>query len=217
MKQPGKFAASTALWAGLAAASHLVYAPPLIAEEPPAACKAFNIDDKGYVALRPATATRDCKMGKRMGVPMPDPNCTPGAFNPSVTPAVLRDPKFTIKCLRNDMLTEEQRAITYTGYGLARPAYNDGKDQTCELDHLVPRELGGTDTLDNIWPLCGPPGVMLSARYFREKDKVEDYLAMMVKAGKMELADAQKGIAADWTQYSAAARKACPGEMCGRK
>jgi hypothetical protein len=37
---------------------------------------------------------------------------------------------------------------------------------------------------------------------------------MMVKMGKMELMDAQKGIAADWTQYSMPARRACPGEMC---
>ena len=61
-------------------------------------------------------------------------------------------------------------------------------NQVCELDHLVPLELGGADTLDNIWPQCGPNGVGLHERYFKLKDMVENYLtAPMVKAGRMDL------------------------------
>ncbi len=39
-----------------------------------------------------------------------------------------------------------------------------GASQTCELDHVVPLEIGGADTLDNIWPQCGPKNVVLAKR-----------------------------------------------------
>ena len=84
----------------------------------------------------------------------------------------------------------------------------------CELDHLVPLELGDADTLNNIWPQCGPNGVALRQRYFKLKDMVEDYLAAMVKAGKMDLDEARKGIAADWTQFLISASRACRDQRC---
>lgn len=66
-------------------------------------------------------------------------------------------------------------------------------------------ELGGADTLDNIWPQCGPDQATLNERFFKQKDWVEDYLADEVRAGRIFLGDAQAGIAKDWTQYLAAA------------
>jgi hypothetical protein len=48
---------------------------------------------------------------------------------------------------------------TYASYGIARPNNNTGASQTCELDHVVPLEIGGADTIDNIWPQCGPKSV----------------------------------------------------------
>jgi hypothetical protein len=86
--------------------------------------------------------------------------------------------------------------------------------QTCELDHLISLELGGADTLDNIWPQCGPPGRVLRERFFKQKDIVENYLAKQVRDGVMDLNQAQQGIATDWTQYIDDARKACPGGKC---
>ena len=74
-------------------------------------------------------------------------------------------------------------------------------DQVCELDHLVPLELGGADGLGNIWPQCGPDESTLKNRYFKQKDLVENYLAGEVRANRMSLEEAQRGIAADWTQY----------------
>jgi hypothetical protein len=73
----------------------------------------------------------------------------------------------------------------------------------CELDHLVPLELGGENRLGNIWPQCGPNENALRDRYFKRKDRVEGYLAAKVRAGDMPLEEAQRGIAADWTQYLA--------------
>ncbi len=79
----------------------------------------------------------------------------------------------------------------------------------CELDHVVPLELGGADGLGNIWPECGPDAVTLDNRYFKIKDRVENYLADEVKAGRMSLDAAQQGIASDWTQFLADANRYC--------
>src|ERR1035438_10181445 len=63
----------------------------------------------------------------------------------------------------------------------------------CELLnlHCVP--------IENIWPQCGPADSALRQRYFRQKDVVENYLTAQVKAGNIDLAEAQKQIARDWT------------------
>jgi hypothetical protein len=50
-------------------------------------------------------------------------------------------------------------------------------NSTCEKDHFVPLEMGGADTLDNIWPQRGPSGATGLNRYFKQKDSVETYLA----------------------------------------
>jgi hypothetical protein len=97
---------------------------------------------------------------------------------------------------------EEEKAKTYEWYNLPLPSNNSGENQTCELDHLISLELGGADTLANIWPQCGPSGVALPQRFFKEKDTVENFLAMQVREGQMDLSEAQKGIATDWPSSS---------------
>lgn len=66
--------------------------------------------------------------------------------------------------------------------------------------------MGGADTIENIWPQCGPTGGTLRTRYLRQKDVVENYLTAEVKNGSMDLAEAQKEIARDWTQFLEIAR-----------
>jgi len=150
--------------------------------------------------------TDGCKVRTSHGYSIPDPACTPGAVNPTVTAAVLRAGTFRTPCERNTASSAAAKAKTYAEYGIAHPAHNTGAGQTCELDHLVSLEIGGADTVDNIWPQCGPDGVALNARYFKVKDKVENYLAAQVRAGKMTPEAAQHGIATDWTQYIEAAK-----------
>ena len=175
-----------------------------------------NVDVHGDQPFGQVTNQRPgaCNMQLKNGFPIPDPSCTPGAFNPTITVEIIDDPDFSTKCIRDQATTPREKSVTYSWYRLRPPANNDGQNQVCELDHLVPLELGGADTLDNIWPQCGPNGVALRARYFKLKDMVEDYLTAMVKAAKMDLDEARKGIATDWTQYLAAARLACRGERC---
>ena len=182
----------------------------------PAACAQFQINDKASKALPPgAPAKSGCNTRQvANGHPLPDTRCTPGAINPTLTAKVLQDPAFSTKCVRNDPTSEEEKHSTYRAYGIPEPANNDGQNQTCELDHLVPLELGGSDTLDNIWPQCGPSGVELRDRFFKLKDMVEDHLAEFVRHGKVDLEDVQKRIAADWTEFLEAAKETCARRNC---
>jgi len=102
----------------------------------------------------------------------------------------------------------------YRRYGIQHPRGNSGQNQTCELDHLAPLEMGGADTIENIWPQCGPADNTLRQRNFKQKDVVENYLTAQVKNGKMDLADAQKRIARDWTQFLDAAEGWCATNSC---
>lgn len=171
--------------------------------QPASAQNCHNVNPAADQPLAPVTLppANSCSLRMSHGYPLPDPACTPGAINPTVTIDVLRDPAYRTSCTRDSGTTARQKAGTYDWYNIEHPTNNTGPNQTCELDHLVSLELGGADTLDNIWPQCGPPGVALRQRYFKQKDLVENYLAAQVKAGTIDLGDAQRGIASDWTQY----------------
>jgi hypothetical protein len=171
------------------------------------AVAAVIADDTQALASWSQPAAGQCRPRRAAnGDPLPDPACTPGAVNPSLTLPVLQDAAFkTGPCVRDKATSAQAKSKTYGWYGLAPPPGNTGQHQVCEKDHLVSLELGGADTLDNIWPQCGPDETALNARYFKQKDLVENYLAAQVRAGQIPLAQAQQGIARDWTQYLAPA------------
>jgi esterase/lipase superfamily enzyme len=173
--------------------------------DPAQAQRCPNVDAAASQPLRavslPPSPQDKCSIKLNNGYPVPDPTCTPGAINPTATLEVLVSPRYRTSCLMNNRITVNQKATTYDWYNISQPKDNVGPNQTCQLDHLVPLELGGADTLDNIWPLCGPPGVRLAQRYFAQKTLVNNYLIMQVRMGLIPLADAQRGIASDWTQY----------------
>jgi hypothetical protein len=172
--------------------------------------------DSEYFAHWQPPDTGSCTPSFKNGYQLPDPRCTPGGIDPSVTVDILRDPQWRTGCIRNCQSSERQKHAAYAWYALLVPPANTGKGQTCELDHLVPLELGGADGMGNIWPECGPAAAMLEGRYFKIKDRVENYLASEVKTGRMPLSEAQRGIAEDWTQYLAAANSYCEaGGRCG--
>jgi hypothetical protein len=154
-----------------------------------------------YFADWQEPAMDSCAVRMRNGYPEPDARCTPGGVNPSITVDVLRDPQWRTGEVRNCASSEAQKHVAYGWYDIEKPRVNSNQNQICELDHLVPLELGGADGLGNIWPQCGPDDVTLKQRYFKQKDMVENYLAEEVKAGRMPLDAAQRGIASDWAQY----------------
>lgn len=182
---------------------HLVAAAclaPLIAVSAFAQCPA-GVDPTASRPLSQETASSNCSTKKSHGFPVPDARCTPGSINPTITTAILTGGHFKTSCERDQASSAHQKATTYSEYNISHPSNNTGSTQTCELDHLVSLELGGADTLDNIWPQCGPKNTLLAKRFFKKKDRVENYLAAQVRAGNMTLEEAQDGIVADWTQY----------------
>ncbi len=216
MKPIDRIASAALLCFGLFAAADLARAQTPLEQLVPEKCNKFHIDHKASQPLEqvPMPPTHCAPRVGSKGFLIPDPICTPGAINPTVTAEVLRDPDFTTKCIRNEATSEEEKHKTYGFYHLKPPAHNVGATQTCELDHLISLELGGADTLDNIWPQCGPSGVVLHERYFKQKDLVEDHLGQLVKEGKMDLAEAQRRIAGDWTELIDVAKTTCSKRAC---
>jgi hypothetical protein len=166
-----------------------------------------NVDPMGDAPIKQVELppTRLCVAKTSNDFLIPDPNCTPGAINPTVTVRILKARDYSTGCTRDQATGRTVKNQTYDWYNFPHPENNSGQNMVCELDHFIPLELGGADTLDNIWPQCGPNDVELNERYFKQKDLVENYLAAQVKAGAMDLSEAQRGIAADWTQYLDAA------------
>jgi len=177
-------------------------------------CPVLSVNPQASRPLGRAANSAPCRVQTRNGLPLPDPKCTPGAINPTVTLAVLQDKSFRTGCVRNCSTTHRDRSATYRRYGIQHPRGNSGQNQICELDHLVPLEMGGADTIENIWPQCGPAGGTMRQRYFKQKDLVENYLTAQVKNGNMDLAEAQKEIARDWTQFLDIAQGWCATHKC---
>jgi hypothetical protein len=59
-----------------------------------------------------------------------------------------------------------------------------------EVDHLVSLELGGNNSVANLWPEISPG--------YHEKDEIENRLHDAVCAGSVSLRAAQQEIARDW-------------------
>jgi hypothetical protein len=115
---------------------------------------------------------------------LPDPRLTPGDAFPGVTADDVCTPGWSREH-RN--VTESMRDQVYAEYERTRGP------SCCEVDHLVPLELGGTNDLKNLWPQPDDPRPGDA-----EKDQLENELHHLVCAGKMPLADAQRCIESNW-------------------
>lgn len=81
--------------------------------------------------------------------------------------------------------TREMKDQAYREY-----AETKAKGKCCEVDHLIPLELGGADELINLWPQPYPQAYW--------KDSVENWLHREVCAGRRDLVESQKAIADNW-------------------
>jgi len=124
---------------------------------------------------------------------------------------VLCSPSFRTSIVRDSVTSAVEKRRVYERYGIPRPANNRGSTQVCEIDHLVPLELGGADTLANLWPECSSGYAGWDGAGFRDKDHFENYLRRQVCSGSISLSDAQSEIATDWFRYWVAAGR--PGGM----
>lgn len=148
-----------------------------------ASSKLVVIHDPGQVT---GTLTGACHY--RTGGQLPDPRCTPGAIDPAVTQADIRQTicvsGYTSKVRPPESQTERFK------FDVAYPAYGDPRADKTELDHLISLELGGSNDAANLWPESPPTP--------NPKDKVENALHRAVCDGRVTLAAAQRAIARDW-------------------
>lgn len=84
-------------------------------------------------------------------------------------------------------VTAAMKRRVCAAYGI--PAV-DCNGRKYEIDHLIPRELGGADDVRNLFPQP-----LAQARL---KDRLENWLHRQVCSANVSLPDAQKVIAADW-------------------
>lgn len=125
--------------------------------------------------------------------PLPDPRCTPGAVDPTVSQAdiattICRPGGYTSSVRPPESVTEPQKYASMDTYG-----DSDGAG-SYEFDHLVPLEIGGApDSPANLWP---EPHAGTWGSY--TKDRLEDRLHDLVCDGSLPLATAQQAIATDW-------------------
>ena len=120
---------------------------------------------------------------------LPDPNCTSGATDPTVTQANIDQTicasGWTSTIRPPEDYTENLKREGMLAYGDAAPISN------YEEDHLIPLELGGSPTSpENLWP---EPGASPNP-----KDAVEDAANAAVCSGRMTLAATQQSMASNW-------------------
>ncbi len=130
----------------------------------------------------------------RSYLPLPDPRCTPGSYNPDVTQATIA----TTICVSGWTATVRP-PTSYTNalkvQGITDYGYSDTSLADYEEDHYVPLELGGAPRdPNNLWP---EPHA--GSKNSATKDGVENKLKKAVCAGKVTLAAARTAIRTDWT------------------
>lgn len=122
---------------------------------------------------------------------LPDPTLTPGLADPALTKEVLCAPGFTTRRVRNVPSAEKRKV--YARYGMTPHKGTCASKEGCEVDHLIPLTIGGSNDVTNLWPQ--PYRGKWSAHV---KDRLENKLRGWVCHGDLDLGEAQRAIATDW-------------------
>lgn len=118
--------------------------------------------------------------------PLPDPGCTPGAYYPKATLAKICVTGYTARVRHVSSTTQ---AKVYAAYGIDH--HLEGQ---YEIDHLVPLELGGSNSIANLFPEAARP-----RPGYHEKDQVENATHDTACTRRRPLRTLQRQIAKDWT------------------
>jgi hypothetical protein len=134
------------------------------------------------VLLGRRSRTHACTRG-----PLPDRRCSPGAYMPRLTKTVLCSPGFRTGSIRD--VPQSVKFAVEREYGLRPTLYG----RTIEIDHIVSLELGGSNSIANLYPEPGR-----GAANYHVKDRLENRLHDMVCAGRIGLRTARRQIASNW-------------------
>ena len=139
----------------------------------------------GLAAAPPAVDSAVDAAGGSGDPLLPDPKLTPGATLP-VTPQDICVPGYSRK-VRN--VPAGVKRQVYAEYGITRHKPGD-----YEVDHLISLQLGGSNSVRNLWP----QSFRTRPWNARVKDALENRMHADVCRGRVGLASAQHDIAADW-------------------
>jgi hypothetical protein len=124
--------------------------------------------------------------GCRIRGPLPDRRCAPGAYFKNADRAHICKPGYT-KTVRDVSAALKRRV--YAEYGITQHSRS-----SYEVDHLVPLELGGSNSIANLFPEAAAP-----APGFHEKDRLENKAHDAFCSGARVLRATQRSIATNWT------------------
>ncbi len=116
---------------------------------------------------------------------VPDSIKTPGAVL-STNKAVICVSGYTKK-VRN--VPQSLKKEVYRVYGITHP-----KPREYEVDHLISLELGGSNSIRNLWP----ESYITSPLNAHIKDRLENKLHQLICSGQITVEKAQHDIAKDW-------------------
>jgi len=127
---------------------------------------------------------------------IPNLQITPGAVRAGLSKAKIcsikwgKDERHVTAAMKRQVFA----AYGYSGYDDPRcvPA---GK-RTCEIDHLISRELGGADEVSNLWPQAYGTSPWNAVK----KDTLENRLHKEMCAGKITLKAARDMLVTDWRE-----------------
>ena len=117
--------------------------------------------------------------------PKPRSGMTPGETRPMTLEEVCLYPKAEV--ISRDIPLDMRQKV-FAAYGIKAPQTGQ-----FEVDYLITPDLGGTESIRNLWPQ--PYSVRWNAHV---KDKLEERLHELVCDRKLDLATAQHDIAVDW-------------------
>jgi len=123
--------------------------------------------------------------GFKIGVDLPDPRLTPGDVLTTDKNVICR-PGYT-QTVRN--VPQSVKNQVYREYGITSRQPGE-----YEVDHLVSLELGGSNSIKNLWPQSYKTQPLNA----HVKDKLENKLHDLMCSGAISVQDAQKAIAQDW-------------------
>ena len=120
---------------------------------------------------------------------IPDAKLTPGDIRNASSQELCTT---STKAVRNVPAKLKQKVFAEYGISGNYDGYCNGSGG-CEIDHDISLELGGSNSIKNLWP----------APYFgscnaHQKDRLENKLHLLMCKGTITLKQAQTAIRADW-------------------
>jgi hypothetical protein len=133
---------------------------------------------------------------------VPDPKLTPGdTFDVAAQDLCMHGYAKKVRSVPAEMKRE-----VYQEYGITS---HDPGDY--EVDHLIPLELGGSNSIKNLWP----ESHRTSPWNAQVKDRLEGKLHELVCSGQLDLKTAQRAIASNWIEaYNCTSARIRPVRGC---